>query len=177
MCIAKPGDDQGQERAARPYEGRVWPRWEWGREGGREGWAGGGAGQDRLPDWVWAAAAAAVYQGRRCISSSRCRAQAGVGVQVGVGVGEDVGGSGGGGARPQGRPVSVPSPGPGYGTRAVLAFTPPQAFRGQDRTTTPVMSGHRQNSSAQRQVLHLVIKILHHAFVRRTAHEEFELKN
>lgn len=110
-------------------------------EGGR---LGGGAGQ---VTWLGlGGCSCSSVPGQEVHQQLPLPGPGGVGVQVGVGVGEDVGG---GGARPRGRPVSVPSPGPGYGTRAVLAFSPPQAFRGQDRTTTPVMSGHRQNSSAQ----------------------------
>lgn len=47
----------------------------------------GEAGRARLPGWVWAAAAAAVYHGSKCISSSLCLLHTGLGLRLVLGLG------------------------------------------------------------------------------------------
>lgn len=62
----------------------------------------GGQGGARLPGWAWATAAAAVYHGSRCISSSLCLLHAGLGLRLVLGLGRTP-------ARPPLAPVTVPS--------------------------------------------------------------------
>ena len=50
-----------------------------------------GAGGTRLPGWAWAAAAAAVYHGSKCISSSLCLLQTGLGLRLVLGLGRMLG--------------------------------------------------------------------------------------
>lgn len=51
-------------------------------EAGGRGW---------LPGWAWAAAAAAVYHGSKCISSSLCLLHAGLGLRLVLGLGRMLG--------------------------------------------------------------------------------------